>query len=107
MMVNGKEGEIIEELSITSRYQIELETLKKGSDFIFDCFNLLQYECYRLNFKLGGSFGAKCSRMNQIKFVGESCYKKFEEVCSLDWIKNKKTTINSVNIKDHKCFHTL
>ena len=68
---------------------------------------MLQYECYRLNFKLGRSFGAKCSRMNQVKYVGESRYKKFEGLCSLDWIKNKKATTNPINIKDHKYFHTL
>ena len=27
----------------------------RGSDFIFDCVNLLVYECHKTNFKLGGS----------------------------------------------------
>ena len=43
IMVNDKTVEVIEELfqSLLSRYQIGLETLMKGSDFIFDCDHLL------------------------------------------------------------------
>ena len=43
IMINDKADEVIEELfqSPFSRYQIGLETSIKGSDFIFDCVNLL------------------------------------------------------------------
>ena len=55
----------------------------KGSDFIFDYLNLLEYECLRINFKLGGS-----------------------QKDSPDWIKNK-TTINPINKKITNFFNTL
>ena len=43
IMSHDKADEAIEELveSLISRYQIGLETSKKGSNFIFDCANLL------------------------------------------------------------------
>ena len=43
MRINDKEDKVIEELflSLLSRYQIELETLIKGRDFILDCVNIL------------------------------------------------------------------
>ena len=28
----------------------------RGSDFIFDCFNLLYFKCHRINFKCGGTY---------------------------------------------------
>ena len=57
--------------SLFSRYQIELETSIKSSNFIFDCFNLLHYKCCLINLKFGGSY---------IDF--------------LDRVKSKKATIN-------------
>ena len=61
-------NEVIEELfeSPLFRYQIGLKTSMRGSDFIFDCVNLLYYKCRKINFKLGGSYD------------------------SPDWIKKKK-----------------
>ena len=57
MMINDEEDENTEEPfhSLLSMYQIGLVTSMQGSDFIFDCLNLLEYECHRINFKLGGS----------------------------------------------------
>ena len=42
IMVNGKADEVIEKLfkSHLNRYQIELETSIRGSDFIFHCVHL-------------------------------------------------------------------
>ena len=42
-MIYNKADKVIEELSepFLYRYQIRLETSMKGSDFIFDCVNLL------------------------------------------------------------------
>ena len=42
-MTYGKSDENIEELfdSFLSRYQMGLETQMRGSDFVFDCVNLL------------------------------------------------------------------
>ena len=78
-MINDKTDEVIEKLfqSLFSRYQIGLETSMKGSDFIFDCIHWLYYKI--LNFERGWSY-----------------------IDSLDWIKNKKTTINPINKKDNK-----
>ena len=44
-MSHDKSDEVIKELveSLLPRYQIGLETSMKGSDFIFDCVNLLYY----------------------------------------------------------------
>ena len=39
----------------------------KGSDFIFDCVNLLHYKCHKINLKRGGLY-----------------------IDSPDWIKDKK-----------------
>ena len=52
----------------------------KGSDFVFDCFNLLH-----------------CKRHKKYPNRGESY------IYSPEWIKNKKAAINSVN-DDNKCF---
>ena len=53
----------------------------KGSDFVFDHIYLLYCKCHKINWNRGGSY-----------------------TDSLDWIKNKKATINSINKKDNKCF---
>ena len=72
IMINDKADEVIEELfqSPFSRYQIGLETSIKGSDFIFDCVNLLYYKCHKIDPNCGGSY-------------------RNSSAC----IKNKKTTI--------------
>ena len=66
-------NEAIEELfeSLLFRYYIGLETQMRGSDFIFDCVNLMHYKCFQVNFKSGGSY-----------------------IDSPDWIKKKKATKN-------------
>ena len=69
-------NEVVNQLfeSLLSRYLIGLETLLRGSDFIFDSVQLLCYKCHKINFKRGRSY-----------------------VCSPDWIKKKKATINPEN----------
>ena len=37
------------------RYQIELETSMKDTDFIFDCVDLLYYKCHKTNLNCDGS----------------------------------------------------
>ena len=66
--------------SLLSRYQIGIETLMRGSDFIFDSVQLLYYKCHKINFKRGGS-----------------------NTDSPKWIKKKKATINPKNTND-ECF---
>ena len=53
----------------------------KGSEFVFDYIDLLYYEHHDINSNCAGSY-----------------------IDSLDWIRNKKSTINSINKKDSKCF---
>ena len=52
-------------------------TTTKDSDFIFDCIHSLYYKCHKIN-------------LNH----GELC------IDSPDWLKNKKTKINSANDDD-------
>ena len=52
---------------LLSRYQGNLETSMRGSDFIFDSVQLMHYKCHKVNFKFGASY-----------------------IESQDWIKNKK-----------------
>ena len=53
----------------------------KGCKFFFDYVDLLHCKCYKMNLNHGGSY-----------------------INSLDWIRNKKATINPINKKDKKCF---
>ena len=79
-MIYNKVDEVINELfeSLLNRYQRELETLMRGSDFIFDCVNLFHYKCHKINLKRGGSY-----------------------IDSSDWIKNKYPNINPINDDDN------
>ena len=71
---------LLMKLSLLSRYQIGLETLVRGRDFVFDSVELLYHKCHKINFKCGGSY-----------------------IDSPNWIKNKKAIINPKN-EDDKCF---
>ena len=75
-------NEVVDELfeSLRTRYQGNLETSIRGSDFIFESVQLLYYKCHKINLKRGGSY-----------------------IDSPDWIKKKKATINPKNTDD-KCF---
>ena len=52
------ENDVIEKLfePLRSRYQENLETSMKGSDFIFDSVQLMYYKCRKVNFIRGGSY---------------------------------------------------
>ena len=58
VMTYDNANEVIKEIfqSLLSSYQIGLETSMRGSDFIFDCVNLLYYKCHKINIKHGGSY---------------------------------------------------
>ena len=81
-MIYVKADEVIKELkeSLLPRYQTGLEESMKGSDFIFNCVNLLHYKFHKTSLNRGGS-----------------------NVDSLNWIKNRKAAINRIN-DDDKCF---
>ena len=53
----------------------------KGSEFVYDYAQLFYYKRHKINPNRGGSY-----------------------IDSLDWIKNKKATINPINKKYNKCF---
>ena len=81
--MNGTDtNEAINELinSFTKRYQEGLETKMKGSSYIFENIDLLEY-------------------LNKISLNRGSSY-----IDSPKWLKNKKVTINPQNAEDNKCF---
>ena len=53
----------------------------KGSDSVFNYAQLFYYKCHKINLSRRGLY-----------------------IDSLDWIKNKRATINPINKKDNKCF---
>ena len=66
--------------SLLSKHQGNFEASMRGSDFIFGSIQLLYYKCHKVNFRSGSSY-----------------------INSLDWIRNKKATLNLKN-KDDQCF---
>ena len=81
-MINDKADEFVKQLfdSLKNRYQNNLESMK-GSEFVFDCVHLLYYKCHKITPNCSGSYRD-----------------------SPDWIKSKKSTINSINKRDNKYF---
>ena len=67
-------NEVVNELleSLCSKYQDNLETSMKGSDFIFDSVQLMYCNCHKVNCKCGDS-----------------------HIDSPDWIKRKKSNNKS------------
>ena len=80
--INEKADELIEKRVKVplNRYHIGLQTLTRGSDFIFECVQLWYYKCHKINFKQG------------VKYID-----------SPDWIKYNKAKINPINKKDNAC----
>ena len=69
--------------SFMKRYQERLETKTKGSSYIFECTDLLEYHLHKISLNRGSSY-----------------------IDSPSWIKNKGVTINPQNTEDNKCFQT-
>ena len=67
--------------SFSKRYQEGLETKTKGSSFIFERIDLLEYHFHKISLNMGSSY-----------------------INSPEWIKNKVVTINLKNTKDNNCF---
>ena len=63
------------------RYQEGLETKMKGSSYIFERLDLLEYHLHKISLNRGSSY-----------------------IISPKWLKNKGVTINPKNIRDNKCF---
>ena len=81
-MTYDNANDIVDKLfqTLLSRYQDNLDRRMEGSEFVFASVQFFYYKCDGINVRGGGSY-----------------------VNSLDWIKNKKATINQKN-KSDKCF---
>ena len=82
IMMGDETDEIIKGLFeyLLQRHQEGLEESMKGSEFVFDSVNLLEYKLNKIGVNRGGSY-----------------------VDSHKWLKNKKATIKPKN-NDDKCF---
>ena len=82
IIINDGADEVSKELSnsIKNRYQNNLESMKV-SEYAFNYVHLLYYKCHKINVNDGGLY-----------------------IDSPHWIKNKKAMIDTINIKDNKCF---
>ena len=67
--------------SFYKRYQEGLETKMKGSSYIFEHIDLLEYHLHKISLNRGSSY-----------------------IESPEWIKNKGVTINPKNNEDNNCF---
>ena len=76
-------NETIEELidSFMERYQEELETKMKGSSYTFERVELLEYHFHKASLNRGSWY-----------------------IPTLKWLLPKKSTINTKNTKDNRCF---
>ena len=83
IMTGTDTNEAINELinSFMKRYHEGLETKMKGSSYIFESIDLLEYHLNKINLNRGSSY-----------------------IDSPKWLKNKKVTINPQNTEDNKCF---
>ena len=84
IMMGSETDEIIDELfeSLLQKYQDGLEeSIRRGSNFVFDSVDLLYYHLQK----------------TRLKRIGSSY------IDSPEWLKNKKATINPKN-NDNNCF---
>ena len=83
IMIGTDTSDTINELidSFMKRYQEGLKTKMKGSSYIFERIDLLEYHLHKISLNRGGSY-----------------------IISPKWLKNKGVTINPKNTKDNNCF---
>ena len=67
--------------SFKQRYHEGLETRMRGSSYVFNHIKLLKYHFHKISLSRGSSY-----------------------IPTLDWIANKKCTINPKNTKDNRCY---
>ena len=68
-------------LLVLKRYQEGLETKMKGSNYIFERFDLLEYHLHKISLNRGTSY-----------------------IKSPEWLHNKGVTTNTKNTKNNNCF---
>ena len=76
---NGILNRLIE--TFKERYLEDLETRKRGSSYAFNQVKLLEYHFHKISINRNSSY-----------------------LPTLDWIANKKCTINPQNIKNNRCY---
>ena len=83
IMTGVDSNEIIKNLSnsILKRYQGGLQESMRGSEFVFDYVECMNYIFHKIDLKKSGSY-----------------------IKDPKWVKNKKATINPKNKRDDKCF---
>ena len=83
IMIGTDTSDTINELidSFMKRYKKEVETKMKGSSYLFERIDLLEYHLHKISLNRGNSYNE-----------------------SPEWIKNKGVTINPKNTKDNNCF---
>ena len=82
IMISDEADEVIKKLFhlLKNRSQLNLQSMR-GRECAFDYVQFLYYQCHEINLNCGGSY-----------------------IDSLDWIKNKKATIDPIKEKVNKCF---
>ena len=83
-IISGTEtSDAIKELfnSFHRRYQEGLQTKVKGSSYIFERVDFLEYHLHKISLNRGSSY-----------------------ISSPEWLKNKRATINPKNTRDNECF---
>ena len=83
IMVGSETNEIIKDLfeSFLQKCQEGLEESMRGSEFVYDCVDVLYYNLNKVSLSRGGSY-----------------------IDSPKWVKNKRATINPQNKKDDRYF---
>ena len=83
IMMGRSTSDILNRLIETfkQRYQEGLETRMRGSSYAFNHVKLLEYHFHKISISRGSSY-----------------------IPTLDWIANKKCTINPKNTKDNRCY---
>ena len=83
IMIGTDTSDTINEIidSFMKRYQEGVETKMKGSSYIFERIDLLEYHLHKISLNRASSY-----------------------INSPIWLKNKGVTINPINTRDNKCF---
>ena len=98
-------NEVIDKLfkSLRSRYQGNLETSIRGSDFIFNLVQMMYYKCHKINFKRTGSYidSSDCIKMKKairLKNTDDKCF-QYTVTVTLNYGEIKWNPEGASNIK--------
>ena len=98
-------NEVIDKLfkSLRSRYQGNLETSMRGSDFIFNVVQMMYYKCHKINVKRTGSYvgSSDCIKMKKVihlKNTDDKCF-QYAVTVTLNYGEIKWNPEGASNIK--------